>query len=122
MTKHLASITDPAKSVDLLRAMYGYQGSPVTTAALKLGPRLFVRPGELRKARWEDVDVDGAEWRFTASKTGTPHIVPLAAQAIEVIEELRPLTGRSAFLFPGAFPSAAAVIQKRSFTQSHLSG
>src|SRR5690606_8711321 len=100
-TKHLASITDPAKIGDLLRAMYGYQGSPVTTAALKLAPMLFVRPGELRKARWEDIDLEAAEWRFTASKTGTPHIVPLAAQAIEIIEELRPLTGRSELLFPG---------------------
>lgn len=100
-TTHLASVTDPAKIGDLLRAMYSYRGSPVTSAALKLAPLLFVRPGELRKALWADMDLVAAEWRFTASKTGTPHIVPLSSQVIEVLEELRPLTSRSEFVFPG---------------------
>ncbi|MGY4517398.1 phage integrase central domain-containing protein [Lysobacter sp. HA18] len=99
--RHLASVTDPNKIGDLLRAMYAYSGSPVTQAALKLAPLLFVRPGELRKARWADVDLAAAEWRFTASKTGTPHIVPLASQAKEVLEDLQPLTRRSEFVFPG---------------------
>lgn len=100
-TKHFASITDPAQISALLRAMYSYQGSPVTLAALKLGPMLFVRPGELRKARWGDVDLEKAEWRFVASKTGTSHIVPLSSQAKEIFEDLRPLTRRSEFVFPG---------------------
>lgn len=100
-TRHFASMTDPAQISDLLRAMYSYQGAPVTLAALKLGPMLFVRPGELRKARWEDVDLEKAEWRFVASKTGTPHIVPLSSQAKEIFEDLRPLTRRSEFVFPG---------------------
>lgn len=100
-TKHFASITDPTKIGDLLRAMYSYRGSPVTLAALKLAPLLFVRPGELRKARWADIDLRASEWRFTASKTGTPHIVPLSSQAKEILEELRPLTSRREFVFPG---------------------
>lgn len=100
-TKHFASVTDPMKIGDLLRAMYSYRGSPVTLAALKLAPLLFVRPGELRKARWADIDLGASEWRFTASKTGTPHIVPLSTQAKEVLEDLRPLTSRSDFVFPG---------------------
>lgn len=100
-TKHFASVTDPMKIGDLLRAMYSYRGSPVTLSALKLAPLLFVRPGELRKARWADIDLGASEWRFTASKTGTPHIVPLSSQAKEVLEELRPLTSRSEFVFPG---------------------
>ena len=100
-TKHFASMTDPAQISDLLRATYSYRGSPVTLAALKLGPMLFVRPGELRKARWEDVDLERAEWRFVASKTRTPHIVPLSSQAKEIFEDLRPLTRRSEFVFPG---------------------
>ncbi len=100
-TKHFASVTDPTKIGDLLKAMHSYGGYPVTVAALKLAPLLFVRPGELRQARWADIDLDAAEWRFTASKTGTPHIVPLSSQAIEVLEELQPLTKRSDFVFPG---------------------
>ncbi|WP_374499734.1 tyrosine-type recombinase/integrase [Pseudoxanthomonas sp.] len=99
--KHFASVTDPAKIGDLLRAMYSYRGSPVTLAALKLAPMLFVRPGELRKARWADLDLVASEWRFTASKTGSPHIVPLPCQAKEILEDLRPLTSRSEFVFPG---------------------
>ena len=100
-TRHLASVTDPDKIGDLLRAMYSYSGSPVTLAALKLAPMLFVRPGELRKARWKDIDLEASEWRFTASKTGTPHIVPLATQATAILSELRPRTSRSEFVFPG---------------------
>ncbi|WP_374354294.1 tyrosine-type recombinase/integrase [Thermomonas sp.] len=100
-TKHFASVTDPTKIGALLRAMYSYRGSPVTVAALKLAPMLFVRPGELRKARWADIDLAAAEWRFTASKTGTPHIVPLSSQVKEILEDLRPLTSRSEFVFPG---------------------
>jgi integrase len=99
--KHLASVTDPDKIGDLLRAMHSYRGSPVTLAALKLAPMLFVRPGELRKALWADIDLAAAEWRFTASKTGTPHIVPLSTQAKEILEDLQPLTKRSEFVFPG---------------------
>jgi integrase len=100
-TKHFSSVTDPAKIGELLRAMYSYQGSVVTTAALKPAPMLFVRPGELRKARWADIDLAASEWRFTASKTGTPHIVPLSSQAVTVLEELQPMTRRSDFVFPG---------------------
>jgi integrase len=100
-TKHFASVTDPTKIGDLLRAMYSYRGSPVTLAALKLAPLLFVRPGELRKAVWADIDLEVSEWRFIASKTGTPHIVPLSSQAKEILEDLWPLTSRSEFVFPG---------------------
>lgn len=99
--KHFASVTDPTKIGELLRAMHSYRGSVVTSAALKLAPLLFVRPGELRKARWADIDLAAAEWRFVASKTGTPHIVPLASQAVEILQELQLVTGRSEFVFPG---------------------
>lgn len=91
--RHFASVTEPAQFAPMLRALHGYHGSPVDMAALKLAPLVFVRPGELRRARWVDIDLDAGEWRFTASKTGTPHIVPLAMQAVEILEELRPLTG-----------------------------
>ncbi|MBW8366791.1 MAG: integrase arm-type DNA-binding domain-containing protein [Arenimonas sp.] len=99
-SRHFASITDPAKIGDLMRALHGYSGSAVTQAALKLAPLVFVRPGELRKAQWADIDLEGAEWRFTASKTGTPHIVPLSVQAVDVLTELYPLTGRREYVFP----------------------
>ena len=98
---HFASLTEPADVAPLLRALWGYQGSPVVNAALRLAPLLFVRPGELRRARWADIDLSGAEWRFTASKTGTPHIVPLSSQAVDILRDLQPLTGRGGYVFPG---------------------
>jgi integrase len=99
--QHFAAVTDPSAVGDLLRAVHGYRGTPVVCAALKLAPLVFVRPGELRSARWEDIDLDAAEWRFTTSKTKTPHIVPLSKQALEVLRDLQPLTGRADFVFPG---------------------
>jgi integrase len=99
--RHLAAITDPKEIPSLLRAMDGYQGGMVVRSALRLAPLLFVRPGELRAARWVDIDLEAAEWRFTASKTKQPHIVPLATQAVSVLRELHPLTGGREFVFPG---------------------
>lgn len=99
--RHFPSVTDPAQIGALLRAIHGYQGSMVTCAALKLAPLVFVRPGELRTARWDDIDLDAAEWRYTVTKTKTQHVVPLSTQAVEILRELQPYTQRSAYVFPG---------------------
>ncbi len=99
-TKHFPSLTEPAQVGELLRAIYGYQGQPVTQAGLKLLALTFVRPGELRAAKWSDINLDSAEWRYTATKTKTPHIVPLSRQALETVRELLPLTGQGTFVFP----------------------
>ncbi|MBM4231731.1 MAG: DUF4102 domain-containing protein [Gammaproteobacteria bacterium] len=99
--KHLAAITDPKKIPELLNALHGYQGGLVVRCALRLAPLVFVRPGELRSARWADIDLEAAEWRFIASKTKQPHIVPLASQAITILRELHPLTGHRELVFPG---------------------
>ena len=100
-TKHFASQTDPDDVAKLLRAIYSYQGMPIVSAALKLSALLFVRPGELRAARWEDIDFETAEWRYITSKTHTSHIVPLATQAIEILRDIRPYARKSRYVFPG---------------------
>jgi integrase len=102
-TQHRAAITNPREVGALLRAIEGYQGNFATVCALRLAPLLFVRPGELRAAEWQEIDLDAAEWRIPAEKMkmGSAHIVPLAAQAITVLRELQPLTGHGRFLFPG---------------------
>jgi integrase len=61
-------IVDPQGIAQLLRSIDGYQGQPVTAAALKLAPLLFVRPGELRAAEWKEFDLDRAEWRIAAER------------------------------------------------------
>jgi len=100
--EHFAAITDPNRFVEILRVMDGYKGTLPVRCALRLAPLVFVRPGELRKALWEDIDLDRAEWRYTVTKTNTPHIVPLSQQAVDILRELHPLTGRGRFVFPGA--------------------
>ncbi|SES66655.1 Integrase [Nitrosospira multiformis] len=100
--EHFAAITEPKQVGALLRAIDGYTGSHVVRCALRLAPLVFVRPGELRKAEWKDIDLDAAEWRYTVTKTNTPHVVPLSTQAVEIFKELQALTGRSRFVFPGA--------------------
>jgi integrase len=99
---HFAAVTEPADVAILLRQVHGYSGSVVVRCALQLAPLVFVRPGELRQAKWADFDLDVAEWRFTVSKTNTPHIVPLARQAVAILQEIQPLTGRGIYVFPSA--------------------
>ena len=99
--KHYPALTEPQKLAVLLRSMDGYQGNLITRSALRLLPLVFVRPGELRQAKWAEIDLHTAEWRYTVTKTNTPHIVPLARQAVEILEELHGLTGRSVYVFPG---------------------
>lgn len=102
VVKHHAAITDPVKVGELLRAFDGFAGTFVVQCALKIAPFLFVRPGELRKARWADIDFDGAEWRYQATKTKTNHIAALATQVLTILRDLHPLTGKSEYVFPGA--------------------
>lgn len=70
---------------------------------MKLAPLVFVRPGELRRAEWSEINLDAAEWRIPAAKMKgrVMHIVPLAKQAIDILRELQPLTGRNTWVFPG---------------------
>jgi integrase len=99
---HFAAITDPKRVGQLLREIEGYQGTYAVNCALRLAPLVFVRPGELRFAQWADIDLDAAEWRYTATKTDTPHIVPLATQAVAILRELHAVTGQGQYLFPSA--------------------
>jgi len=97
---HFAALTDPKKIGPFLRVLDGYEGSLIVRCALRLAPLVFVRPGELRRAEWKDIDLEAAEWRFAVAKTGTPHLVPLSRQAVEILRELHPLTGNGRYVFP----------------------
>ena len=100
--KHHASITEPKAIGLLLHAIDTYTGHFVTRCALKLAPLVFVRPGELRNAEWNEFDLQAAEWRIPAEKMkmSRPHIVPLSTQAVEVLKELQALTGNGRYAFP----------------------
>ena len=101
-SRNFASVTDPVRVGELMRAIDGYTGHPVTALALKLAPLVFVRPGELRAAEWTEFDLLAAEWRIPGArmKMGDPHIVPLSRQALAILRELEPLARGGRYLFP----------------------
>lgn len=68
---------DPKEVARLLRSIDAYPSSFAVSCALNIAPYVFVHPDELQHARWVDIDLESCEWRYTASKTNTPHIVPL---------------------------------------------
>ncbi|WP_233846311.1 tyrosine-type recombinase/integrase [Paraburkholderia sp. HD33-4] len=103
--ENFASITEPVKVAELLRAIDGFRGTFVVKSALLLAPLLFVRPGELRKAEWSGFDLEKAEWRYLVTKTKTEHLVPLAVQAVAILRELQALTGHRSYVFPGRDPN-----------------
>jgi len=100
---HFASITEPVKVGELLRAMEKLRAGLVVKSALLLAPLLFVRPGELRQAEWTEIDLDAAQWNIPAArmKMREPHLVPLSAQAVAILRDLYALTGRGRHVFPG---------------------
>jgi integrase len=114
--RRYATITEPAKVAELLRAIDGFGGTFPVRCALQLAPLLFVRPGELRAAEWSEIDLahpSGPRWiippvRRKLKKAAKehpdaqPHIVPLSSQAVAILRELEPLTGHGRYLFPGA--------------------
>lgn len=101
-TRHHAAITSPQAVGGLMRAIDGFTGGFVTLCALKLSALTFVRPGELRHAEWEEIDMDAATWSIPGSKMkmDNAHIVPLSTQAVAILRELHKLTGRGRYVFP----------------------
>ncbi|MBB4615332.1 integrase [Novosphingobium taihuense] len=101
-SKHHAAILEPKKAGELLRAIDGYDGHPVTRFVLQLAALVFVRPGELRYAEWSEFDFDAKVWRIPAEKmkARSEHVVPLSRQALAVLAEARALTGDGQYVFP----------------------
>lgn len=102
IVKHHAAITDAAALGGMWRAIDAYTGQPETRLALKFALLTAARPGEVRTAEWSEVDLEKREWRVPAEKTKMRREwrVPLSDQLVGLIEELRPLSGRSRYLFP----------------------
>lgn len=129
--RNFATITDPKRIGELLRAIDSYSGLHSVCAALKLAPLVFVRPGELRAATWDEFDLDGAEWRIPAHRTKLriEHVVPLADQAVAILDNLFPLTGsESGFLFPSVRSrsrcmsdnSLNAALRRMGYSKEHM--
>ena len=99
---HYGAIIDPVRVGELLRAIDGYEGQPITKLAMQLAPHVFVRPGELRHAEWNEFDFEGALWTIPAGKTKMrkDHLVPLSRQSIAILKDLNALTGPDGYVFP----------------------
>lgn len=111
--RHFPALTQPQELAPLLRSIDDFKGSFTVKCALQLAPHVFVRPGELRHAEWPEIDFEAAEWNIPVHKMklstreklkrkGDFHCVPLSRQAIEILQAIQPLTGRSPYVFPGA--------------------
>jgi integrase len=102
-TKSNYARIDAKELPNLLRQIEVYQGTHITRLAIKLMALTFVRTSELIGAKWAEFDLETARWDIPAErmKMCTPHIVPLATQALEVLNLLWALTGHSEWLFPG---------------------
>jgi len=125
--KSMSAILEPDILGQLLVDVDNYAGSFVARCALKLAPMLFVRPGELRNAKWNDIDLDGQVWNLPVEdmkltlkekirRKGQIHTVPLARQAVEVLRDLHPFTSHSAYVFPGR--AASRVMSENTVNQA----
>jgi len=103
-SKNRPAVTDPKKAADLMRSIFAYSGHPYTLAALKLSSLVMLRPGELRKAEWAEIDQEAAEWRIPGAKLlkrkNVDHVVPLSLQSIEILKSVQPLSGHGKYVFP----------------------
>ena len=100
ITTHQAAIVDPLLVARLMQDIQGYEGHYTTVYALKLAPLVFVRPSELRGAKWADIDLDAKEWRYFINKTKTEHFVPLSTQAVKLLADLKAISSNSPYVFP----------------------
>jgi integrase len=101
--KHHAAIIDPKQLKALLLAIDNYEGTFIVKCALQLAPLFFLRPGELQKMEWAEVDFENAQTNIPAArmKMKQPHIVPLSKQAIVILKSLHQVTGSGKYLFAG---------------------
>lgn len=114
-TKNRAAIVQPTALGGLLRAIEAYAGQPTTCAALQLAPMLFLRPGELRRAVWSEIDLNSGMWTvpgermkgtLQAKRAGKvpDHKVPLPRQAIQILTALYQITGHRPYVFEAIKP------------------
>ena len=102
--KPMAALTKVEDIRRLVQAMREYKGSLVVRTALWFSLYTLARPGEVRHAEWEEIDLEQATWSIPAEKMKRrkPHVVPLCHQAVELLEALRQKTGRGRYVFPSA--------------------
>ena len=99
---HFSAITSPQEAARLMQAIHSYSGSIIVRAALQLSPLVFLRPKELRHLEWKEINWSENRIDIPAEKMKMKqdHAVPLSVQSREIIEGIKPLTGRCKYIFP----------------------
>ena len=100
--KHHSALIEPKDVGYLMVAIDNFEGTPVVKMALKLSALFFCRPGELRHLKWDSINKAEKRIEIISDKTKQPHIIPLCSQALSLLDELEPLTGKSEFILPSA--------------------
>lgn len=98
--KHHAAVVTPDEIANVLKTIEAYWGQPTVCLALKMAPYVFLRPGNLRQMRWEQIDWQEETWATGTTKNGEPLVVPLASQVIDILRELEEINGKSEWVFP----------------------
>lgn len=113
-TENFAAITEPSEISELLKTIDSYKGTFITRIALQISPHVFLRPGELRKGEWSEIDFDNSTWTLPAERMKKPraHIVPLSRQAQSLLEEIHNLTGDGRYIFPSARTPGKSTAQR----------
>jgi integrase len=118
-TTHHAAILDPDAVGNLLRSIDAYSGHLVTRIAMQISPHVMARPGELRQADWQEIDLEKAVWRIPPErmKMRRPHTVPLSRQVVALLKELHELTGPEGYVFP-AFHTSRRPLSENTVNQA----
>ncbi|WP_374609866.1 tyrosine-type recombinase/integrase [Thermomonas sp.] len=98
---HIPAATDPKTIAELARAIDAYI-TPVTRGALKLAMLTAMRPGIVASARWDEIDLEAAEWHVAGDrmKMRHAHIVSLPTQAVDVLRSMQAYTEGQEYVFP----------------------
>ncbi len=111
--KSYPHLTNPKRLGEVLRLIDGYGGQFTTRQALRLAPLVFVRSGELRGARWDEIDLDAGRWTIPAARmkrsSNGNHLVPLSTQAVQILRELHDYTGHGELVFRGTKSSKTPI-------------
>ncbi len=136
--KSFPAPTDPQRIGEILQAIDKYPGSFTTVCALKMLTLTMLRPGELRKGRWSEIDFEQKLWIIPAEKMKIKtnrriqgrldHIVPLSRQAMKVLDDLHPLTSGSDYIFPAEYTKLRPMsentmnvaLRRMGFTQDEI--
>lgn len=136
--KSFPAPTDPQRIGEILRAIEKYPGSFTTVCALKMLTLTMLRPGELRKGRWSEIDWDQKLWIIPAERMKVKkntrvqgrldHLVPLPSQAVKILKELHPMTSGSEYIFPTEYTkdrpmsenTMNVALRRMGFTQDEI--